>query len=359
MKEYKRGQVTVNPQEVRVIREAAAVPSRTSPGTAGAPAHDRNAACLGPLDPLTDVSVVIVNWNTKNLLHACLTSLQDHATSVRVETIVVDNASRDGSAQMVAHDFPEVRLLVNARNMGFAAANNRGMTRARGRYVLLLNSDTVVLPGAVQEMVRYMDAHPHVGAAGPRLLNSDCSPQSSMRNFPHLGRDALAILEMERWPLISPIVRRHSRHTTLDGSDHSATREVDWVVGACLLLRREAIEDVGPLDEGYFFFAEEMDLCWRLRHQGWPIVFLAGAEIVHLGGQSAARVPAARLTWHYAGLLRFYGRHRTPAHRVALRAVIALAAAMHLMWLLVRYGPSPRTRPLLAAYAKVLARALT
>jgi GT2 family glycosyltransferase len=216
-----------------------------------------------------------------------------------------------------------------------------------------------VLPGAIQEMVRYMDAHPHVGAAGPRLLNSDRSPQSSMRTFPHLGRDALAILELERWPLVGRLVRGHSRYTSLDGSDHGTTREVDWVVGACLLLRREAIEGVGPLDDGYFFFAEEMDLCWRLRHHGWPIVFLASAEIVHLGGQSAACVPAARLTWHYAGLLRFYGRHRTPAHRVALRAVIALAAAMHMTWLLLRHGPSPRMRPLLAAYARVLARALT
>jgi N-acetylglucosaminyl-diphospho-decaprenol L-rhamnosyltransferase len=342
-----------------VIREAAAVPSRTSYGSAGAPTHDRSAACVGPLDPLTDVSVVIVNWNTKDLLHACLMSLQDNATSVRVETIVVDNASRDGSAEMVARDFAEVQLLVNARNMGFASANNRGMTRARGRYVLLLNSDTVVLPGAIQEMVRYMDAHPHVGALGPRLLNSDRSPQSSMRDFPHLGRDALAILEMERWPVVGRIVWRYNRHSSLYGSDHSATREVDWVVGACLLLRREAIECVGPLDDGYFFFAEEMDLCWRLRQHGWPIVFLASAEIVHLGGQSAARVPAARLTWHYAGLLRFYGRHRTPAHCMALRTIIALAAAMHMMWLLLRRGPSARTRPLLAAYAKVLTRALT
>jgi GT2 family glycosyltransferase len=208
-------------------------------------------------------------------------------------------------------------------------------------------------------MVRYMDAHPHVGAVGPRLLNRDRSSQSSMRDFPHLGRDTLAILEMERWPLVGLVVRRYSRHTSLDSSDHSTTREVDWVVGACLLLRREAIEGVGPLDDGYFFFAEEMDLCWRLRQHGWPIVFLAGAEIVHLGGQSAARVPAARLTWHYAGLLRFYGRHRTPAHRLALRAVIALASAMHMMWLLLRHRPSPRTRPLLAAYAKVLTRALT
>jgi GT2 family glycosyltransferase len=314
---------------------------------------------VGPLDPLVDVSVIIVNWNTKNLLHACLMSLQDDVTAVRVETIVVDNASRDGSAEMVARDFPQVRLLVNARNMGFATATNRGMTRARGRYVLLLNSDTVVLPGAIQEMVRYMDAHPHVGAVGPRLLNGDRSLQSSMRDFPHLGRDALAILEMERWPLVGRIVWRYGRHSSLYGSDHSKTREVDWVVGACLLLRREAIERVGPLDDGYFFFAEEMDLCWQLRQHGWPIVFLASAEIVHLGGQSAARVPAARLTWHYAGLLRFYGRHRTPAHRVAVRAVVALAAAMHMMWLFLRHGPSGRTRPLLAAYAKVLARALT
>lgn len=315
-------------------------------------------AHLPPLDPLIDVSVVIVNWNTRELLRGCLSSLLDHVDSLQIETIVVDNGSGDGSAAMVAREFPWVCLLTNTRNLGFAAANNQGMSRAHGGYLLLLNSDTVVLPGALQRMIHFMDEHPHVGALGPRLLNADGSLQSSARDFSRPGRDALAILEVERWPLVGTIARRNMRRRSAYWSDHQPTREVDWAMGACLLLRRDALEQVGLLDDAYFFFAEEMDLCYRLRQQGWPVVFLADAEIVHLGGQSASRVPAARLVWHYTGLLRFYHLHRPRLQQIVIRAVIALAATAHIVWLLAAHRGSPDGRVILASYARVLARAL-
>jgi N-acetylglucosaminyl-diphospho-decaprenol L-rhamnosyltransferase len=315
-------------------------------------------APLGPLDPTVDVSVIIVNWNTRELLRDCLASLYDTAGAVRVETIVVDNASTDGSAEMVRRSFPQARLLVNRRNMGFAAANNQGLAIAHSRYALLLNSDTVVLPGALAAMARYMDAHPCVGALGPRLLNADRSLQSSARDFPRPGPTALAVLEVDHWPLADGLARRYERRTSLHGSDHRRTREVDWLMGACLLLRRDAIARVGGLDEGYFFFAEEMDLCYRLRQLGWRVVFLAAAEIVHLGGQSSARVPAARVVWHYAGLLRFYQRHYTRAAQVILRGAIIAAVAQHLVRLALRHARSPQARPLVTAYMRVLVRAL-
>ena len=311
---------------------------------------------LSPLDPTIDLSIVIVSWNTIDLLRACLASLSSGAVPLRYETIVVDNASDDGSAEMVQHEFSRVCLLVNARNQGFAAANNRGLSHAHGRYLLLLNSDTIVPQGAIAEMVGYLETHPSVGALGPRLLNEDGSLQSSARDFPHLGRDALALLDVERWPLIGESAHRYLRRVAAYWSDHQTTREVDWVMGACMLLRREALEQTGLLDAGYFFFAEEMDLCYRLREHGWPTVFFAGAKIVHLGGQSARRIPAARLVWHYTGLLRFYRLHCSPLHSLALRIVIAAAAAAHVMWLLVAHRHSREARPILSAYARVLAR---
>jgi len=216
-----------------------------------------------------------------------------------------------------------------------------------------------VLPGALDAMARYMDAHPRVGALGPRLLNADRSLQSSARDFPRPGPTALAVLETERWPLVGGLTRRYGRRDSLYWSDHRRTREVDWLMGACLLLRRDALTRIGVLDEGYFFFAEEMDLCYRLHQWSWRVVFLAEAEIVHLGGQSSGRVPATRVVWHYTGLLRFYRRHYTRAARLVLRGAIAAAAVQHLLRLALRHARSPQARPLVTAYMRVLLRALT
>jgi GT2 family glycosyltransferase len=319
-------------------------------------ARGPHSAWLGQLDPLVDASIVIVNWNTKELLHACLASLLHTTRYTRVEIIVVDNGSRDGSVQMVERVFPAVRLVINTCNMGFAAANNRGLSAARGRYLLLLNSDTIALPGAIDEMVRYMDAHPRVGALGPRLLNEDRSLHVSVRDFPRLDHDAAMMLEVKHWPVVGAMGRRHLQRAYLP--DPEQTREVDWVMGACLLLRREAVEQVGPLDDAYFFFFEEVDLCYRLRKHGWSVVFLGKAGIVHLGGQSWARVSAPRLIWYYRGLLRFYRLHYSRGRHLAVRGGVGLGAAGHVLWFLLRRRWVPGEQPLLAAYARILALAL-
>jgi GT2 family glycosyltransferase len=319
-------------------------------------AHGPHSAWLGQLDPRVDASIVIVNWKTQELLHACLASILQNTGSTHVEIIVVDNGSRDGSAEMVEREFPAVRLLVNTCNLGFAAANNRGLSAARGRYLLLLNSDTLALPGAIDEMVRYMDTHPCVGAVGPRLLHGDGSLQVSVRDFPRLDHDAAMMLEVKHWPVVGDMARRHLQRAYLP--DPEQTREVDWVMGACLLLRREAVEHVGPLDDAYFFFFEDVDLCYRLRQHGWSVVFLGKAGIVHLGGQSWARVSAPRLIWYYRGLLRFYRLHYPRGRHLALHGGVVLGAAGHVLWLLLRRRGAPDERSLLAAYARILALAL-
>lgn len=310
------------------------------------------------LDSGIDVSIIIVNWNTADLLHSCLDSLRAGVGKLRAETIVVDNGSLDGSPEMVSRDFPAVHLLRNERNLGFATANNIGLRQGHGRYLLLLNSDTIVLPGAIEAMVQYSDEHARVGALGPLLLNADHSLQSTMRDFPTLGHDAVGVLELERWPLIGPSVRAHAKRTMAYWDEHKHTCQVAWVTGACLLLRREALDDVGLLDEGYFFYAEEMDLCYRLHCRGWLVTFFPGASIIHLGGQSSARVPAARLLWHYAGLQRFYRLHRTKMEQRTLRLFIAVTALVHVVWLLLRHRQAATFRSMVSAYASVLARAV-
>jgi N-acetylglucosaminyl-diphospho-decaprenol L-rhamnosyltransferase len=332
-------------------REVPMQPGEVSARTA----HDQPVAVLGPRDPLLDLSIVIINWNTQALLRACLTSIVQNTSSIRFEIIVVDNASCDGSTEMVTHEFPGVHLVANTRNVGFAAANNQGLVHARGHYLLLLNSDTIVLPGALEEMMRYMDAHPRVGALGPRLLNEDRSVQLSVYPFPHLVRDALVFLEVKSWPLVGNLARWYGdrRNARLSAQ----TGEVDWVMGACLMLRREVLDQVGLLDHGYFFGTEEIDLCYRLRQRGWSVAFLATAAIVHLGGQSWSTISATRLIWFYNARLRYYRLHHPWWEYLGLRAAIALAAMQHIIALLLRHQVSGPSRPLLAAYARVLTHA--
>lgn len=313
-------------------------------------------AALPERDPNVDVSVVIVSWNTADLLRTCLVSLLQDTSAIQIETIVVDNASADGSAGMVAREFPEAHLIVNPRNEGFAAANNRGLSQARGRYLLLLNSDTVMLSGALEGMVRYMDAHGRVGALGPRILNDDRSVQLSAHDFPRLDHDAVVLLEVKHWPVVGDLARRYARRVY--APDRQETREVDWVVGACLLLRREALEEIGLLDERYFFFFEEPDLCMRLRQRNWSTVFLASSEIVHRGGQSRARVPAASLIWYYRGLLRYYRLHRSRRRYLLVRSGVAIGALGQVIWRLLWRPRDLESHNVLAAYARILTRAI-
>ncbi len=327
-------------------------------GSSGkAQARQPDVTDLGKLDPHVDISIVIVNWNTKDLLYGCLSSIFQNAGSARLQVIVVDNGSRDDSVDMVARHFPNVGLVPNERNLGFAVANNYGLRRAQGRYLLLLNSDTIVLPGAFDAMVRYMDAHSDVGALGPRLLSEDRSLQLSTRDFPRLDHDVVVLLEVKHWLVLGDLARRYAQRAF--EADYLETHQVDWVQGSCLMLRREAIEQVGVLDENYFFDYEESDLCYRLRQRGWPTVFFAGAEIVHLGGRSRSRVKAVSLIWHYKSMLRYYRLHATRRRYLAVRIGVAIGAAGHVLWRLLWPWSFTSARPFLSAYAHVCANALT
>lgn len=233
------------------------------------------------------VSIIIVNWNTKDLLRGCIASVQKE-TQAAHEIIVIDNASSDGSGRMVSAEFPQVRLISNAENRGFAAANNQGLTIAQGRTVLLLNPDTVVLDHAIDRMLSWLDAHPGVGCVGcqvlerPEVIQRTCFADPGPAN---LVITELGMMRLSRW------LPAFGRPWYLDW-DRRSERRVDVVSGMFMLVPRVVLEKVGPLDEAFFVYAEEADWCRRIRNAGYTCVFAPAAQILHLdgGGKSTVQI---------------------------------------------------------------------
>ncbi len=251
-----------------------------------------------------DLTIIIVNWNTKDLLHRCLETVQANiqsAPSALMETIVVDNASQDGSAQMVRKYFPRVHLIENQENRGFACGNNRAIRESRGRYILLLNPDTEVLDNALRVLLDYIDSHPQVGGVGARILNPDGSLQPSCNPFPTLRREWWRLFHLDALHLYSTY--------DMPRWDVEVTQPVDTLLGACLLIRREALEAVGLLDEEYFMYSEEVDLCYRLKSAGWPLYWVPQARVIHYGGQSTKQVAAEMFLQLYRGKLLYFRKN--------------------------------------------------
>lgn len=247
---------------------------------------------------MVDLSVVVVSWNTRELLARCLRSIHEHPPQRSHEIWVVDNGSTDGSATLVRERFPRVRLIQNDENVGFAAANNQAIRQAEGEYVVLLNSDAEVRSGALQSLLEFMASHPRAGAAGARLLHPDGSLQPSCHPMLTPGREAWRLLFLDRiWRRASYAMYRW---------DPDTPRPVDVIKGACLLLRREALTKVGLLDEAYFMYAEEVDLCWRLAHAGWQRWWVPRAEVVHHEAQSTRQVAEPMYVQLYRSKVYFY-----------------------------------------------------
>ena len=230
-----------------------------------------------------DVSVVIVSFNTRDLLRECLDTLAAEAGGVRYEAIVVDNASRDGSADLVATEFPDARLIRSEVNLGFAAANNRGFAIAQGRYVVLLNSDAFPRPLALPKAVAHMDADPNIGLGGAWLVGRDDSWQPSARLFPSPLNDFLTLSGLAaRFPK-SHFFGRVDR----TWADPGEPADVDWVPGAFSIIRRDVLEQVGSFDEAFFLYYEEVDLCRRIKAAGYKVCYWPDVVVVHLGGESS------------------------------------------------------------------------
>lgn len=244
-------------------------------GRAARPASGAAPAAPGE-SGVPDLSVIVVNRNTRELLAECLASLRAAADPVEVEVIVVDNGSTDGSVGRVREEFPGVRLIENAENTGYAFPNNQGLAAGTGRYLLLLNSDTVLLPGALRRLVEFMDANPRAGACGPLLRFPDGRLQRSCYSTPSPRTVLAAMLTLDRrFPRSRLFGNDHT------GFAHDRTREVEALLGAALLVRRETLEQVGALDERLRVHYNDFDWCLRIRRAGWRVYFVHDAEVVH------------------------------------------------------------------------------
>jgi GT2 family glycosyltransferase len=277
-----------------------------------------------------DVSIVIVNLNTRNLLRDCLIALAANAQEM-TETIVVDNGSTDGSVEMLAAEFPGVGVIANASNAGFAPANNQGLARASGRYALLLNSDTRVAADALINLVAFMDAHPQAGACGPQLRNADGTLQPSGRCFPTLASTLGELLPApEHW--------RRKLRGDLETRDYDQVYPVDELSGAALCVRRDALEQIGFLDEDFFFLGEDIDLCWRLKSAGWLVFYVPSARVMHYWGGSRNKTRSYRISLlSQRSYYLLFRKHRTKTQARALKVVLVSLTAMKLIKWLVRF----------------------
>ena len=250
---------------------------------------------------MIDLSIIIVNWNTKEYLLRCLKSVFQSDKSNSSEVIVVDNGSQDGSPGEANRLFPKIRVIANGENLGFARATNQGISQSSGRYILLLNPDTEAKEKAIGRLVSFMESHLDAGIAGGQLLNADGSKQNSIANFPSLATELLNKSLLRRlFPKRFPGKERH----------YSGPIEVDSVIGACLIARREAVERVGTLDEGYFLFFEETDWCFRMKKAGWKVYHVPEAEVIHYQGKGAETRKREAKAEYYQSRYRFFRKNR-------------------------------------------------
>ncbi len=265
-----------------------------------------------------DLSIIIVNWNTRQLLAECLDSIYASLPDRECEIWVVDNNSKDGSQRMLRELYPEINLIANSCNPGFARANNQAIHQCTGEYILLLNPDTVVKPGALSLLMKFLDEHPQTGAVGPRLINADGSLQISAYPQPTLWREFWRLFHMDNfhpWALYP-----------MQEWDAAAPRQVDVLMGACLMIRRKVLDQIGLFDEDYFMYSEEVDLCCRIRQAGWLINWVPQAVVVHYGGQSTDQVAAEMFLHLYQGKILYFRKHYSWLSVQLYKVVLLLAS---------------------------------
>ncbi len=263
------------------------------------------------------LSIIIVSWNTRALLAACLTSVYDCPPACDFEVWVVDNASSDGSAEMVERDFSQVQLIRNEKNLGFAGANNMAMQVSDGRYLLLLNPDTVVKPEALSALVQFMEENPQAGGAGSLLLNPDETLQFSCHPLPTLGRELWRLFHLDK---LYPYGVYH-----MADWDTAVPHQAAIIQGASFILCREALVEVGLLDDSYFMYSEEVDLCYRLKEAGWPLYWVPQSRVIHYGGQSTKLVASDMFIELYRGKLHYFRKNYGPATAFGYKIILATA----------------------------------
>ncbi len=299
---------------------------------------------------MLDLSIVVVNWNTCELLASCLNSIYATAQHINFDIWVVDNASSDGSVAMLQRDYPTVNLVENSINVGFAKANNQAMALSRGQYILLLNSDAMLTPGSLQSLLRAAERQPNAGILGAQLLNTDGTFQASHTPFPNLWQEFL-ILSGSGRKLFGRWYPSHGPEEEI------GPQQVDYVEGACLLVRRAAFNAVGGLDEDYFMYAEEVDWCYTMRRFGWEVWYEPAAKVIHLGGGSSRQRRTQREADLYKSRVRFFGKHYGPLASLGLKGLIFGLTAIKILinWMLLQATRGRRGRPVVSLNALVTA----
>lgn len=295
-----------------------------------------------------DISIVIVNWNTKKLLLDCLASVFETVKNIAMEIWLVDNASSDGSVEAVRLQYPLVNIIQNRNNLGFAAANNQAFSKMQGRYALLLNTDTVLTQGAVETIYNFMEQYPDVGMACGQLLNQDGSKQNSFANFPSLaslvfGESLLQLLFPQKYPNKQRV--------------KSFPIKVDSCIGACMLVKKEAMDAVGYLDENFFFFFEETDWARRMKQAGWKVHIVPSARIFHLQGQSVGHNIRSRLLFYRSRYIYFQKWHQDTygVIRGIILVRLFINAGLNLLGFVGTLGVHAGIRKKLDIYAKLIA----
>jgi len=300
-----------------------------------------------------DISIVIVNWNTQQITCDCLRSVYEQTSGLEYEVIVVDNHSSDGSVEAIGRGFPQVKLVVNTRNRGFAAANNQGIGVARGRYVLLLNSDTLILDQAIPKTVRFADQHPEAAVVGCRILNEDRTLQRTCFQFPSLLNMVLSSTYLYKLFPRNGFFGREE----MTWWDHADIREVEVIKGCFMVVRKDAVARVGALDESYFMYCEETDWCYRFQKAGWKCLFFPDAQSIHLDGQSTRRIRPAMELQKKASILQFMRKHRGPIQYAIACVLTSLFLSLRAPHRFVLCGENANERALGKAYLKGACRA--
>jgi len=312
---------------------------------------------------------MIVSYNTRELLKSCLSSIYQKTRGIEFEVIVVDNGSSDNSVKMIRKEFPQVKLIENRENLGFARANNQAIEQSRARYFLLFNPDTSFKANSPHEMIKFMDNHPQIGILGCKILNTDGTIQPSNASFPNLFTEFLRAFQLKR--LISGVRLREKigqkwnrilgltlREYLRVYWDSERIREVNWVTGACLLARRKAIEDVGLLDGNFFMYYEDADWCYRMREKDWTTCYFPFFEVVHYVGKSDDRFSPSTFIERHKSMYYYFRKHKGKKAVFLLRLLIFGGLALRWVALLVIYpfGGKRRAelRKRLYAYLKVI-----
>lgn len=293
---------------------------------------------------MIELSIIIVNWNTKDILQMCIESVYKTTQNISFDIIVVDNGSTDGSAAMVQKKFPRVKLIRNKRNLGFAAANNQGIKKAQGLFILLLNSDTIILDNAIRKTVEFMKRKSDAGAVGCKLLNPDYSLQHSCYNFYSFFKRVIVRKFIPKFFI--PLKYQRNLESLITSWDYSEVKEVDYVRGAFIMVRNEVFREVGLLDESFFMYGEEKDLCLRMKRAGWRVYFYPEAQIVHLKGTSAKK-KTTEISHRIVTALLFRKKHYSFFTYVVFRLFLFVHVALKYIILRLLGGNSKEANLLL------------